>query len=111
MRRQLLVIAALSGWTAAGLAQAPASKPTKSEFRVGGFMVNGDRSYQYLSNPVTTATGSTKGVEVLAPQDPRQPRDGETQVVGDGTHVGHHLRDGRLVGHAPSVRDLFSLAN
>jgi hypothetical protein len=48
-------------------APAPAAKvkgPTKAEFRVGGFMVSGERNYEFLGS-TGTATGQIKGVEVL----------------------------------------------
>lgn len=38
--------------------------PTRAEFRVGGFMVSGERNYDFVSG-VKTATGSIRGVEVL----------------------------------------------
>ena len=39
--------------------------PTKAEFRVGGFMLSGERNYDFITGGVQTATGSIKGVEVL----------------------------------------------
>ena len=52
--------------TAAPAAPAPAAKsggPNLAEFRVGGFMVSGERSYDF--GGVKTATGQIKGVEVM----------------------------------------------
>jgi hypothetical protein len=39
-------------------------KPGKGEFRVGGFMVSGERNYEYY-NSVTSTKGSIRGVEVV----------------------------------------------
>jgi hypothetical protein len=41
------------------------SEPTKAEFRVGGFMMAGERNYSFLSGGIKTATGSVRGLEVL----------------------------------------------
>lgn len=38
---------------------------SKGELRIGGFMINGDRSFDF-ANSVSTETGSIKGIEVLA---------------------------------------------
>ncbi|MEX2178399.1 MAG: hypothetical protein WD801_06795 [Gemmatimonadaceae bacterium] len=72
--RALLVVTvlALGAATVAG-AQVPAgpevpsaAKPQRSggELRVSGFMINGDRSYEFF-NDVNTQTGSVRGVDVL----------------------------------------------
>jgi hypothetical protein len=53
--------------TPAAAAPAQAAKavePSKSEFRVGGFIGSGERSYDRANN-VNTATGQIRGVEVL----------------------------------------------
>ena len=47
---------------------APAPAAPKSgggEFRVGGFMISGDRSYEFAGNPVNNNTGSMKGLDVV----------------------------------------------
>lgn len=72
--RSTLIVLALGAATAVG-AQVPGpvapanAKPSggSAEFRVSGFMINGDRSYDFLSsNNVSTETGSIKGIEVVA---------------------------------------------
>jgi hypothetical protein len=72
MRRLFLCTALLATVTPLA-AQAPAATPApvaksggpnKAEFRVGGFMMKGERSYDFASN-VKTATGEIRGVEVL----------------------------------------------
>jgi hypothetical protein len=77
--RALVLLAALGAASVAG-AQTPATpvpttqpatvapKAPKSgggEFRVGGFMVSGDRSYEFGGNPVNNNTGSMKGIDVV----------------------------------------------
>jgi len=78
MRRALWSAVALATATALGAqtppatTQAPVAAPppagakggTKAEFRIGGFMVSGERSYDF-ANRVQTATGSIRGIEVL----------------------------------------------
>jgi hypothetical protein len=79
MKRRILVCSAMLAVATALSAQAtsaPATSvpaavpavakggPKRAEFRIGGFMLNGERSYDY-SNTVRTATGQIKGVEVL----------------------------------------------
>lgn len=70
--RPYLIALVLGATTAIG-AQAPAApiapasaKPKMSsvELRVGGIMISGERSYEFLSN-VESATGSIKGVDFL----------------------------------------------
>jgi hypothetical protein len=67
------LLGALLVFGAALSAQAPAPAvaapkipkgPTKAEFRIGGFMVSGERNYDYY-NTVSSAKGSIRGVEVL----------------------------------------------
>ena len=78
--RSLVFLAALGAVSVAGAqtpapttpaaATQPAAAPTvkKSgggEFRVGGFMIQGDRSYEFANNPVNTETGSMQGLDVV----------------------------------------------
>jgi len=61
----LMALAATAGAQDGSAAAPPAPKgPTRAEFRVGGFMVSGDRSFD-VSNNVTTTTGLITGVDVL----------------------------------------------
>src|SRR5690349_18317023 len=50
--------------TTAPAAPKPIKGPTKAEFRIGGFMVSGERNYD-VSSSVTSTAGSIRGVEVL----------------------------------------------
>lgn len=51
--------------TAPAAAPKPPKGPSRAEFRIGGFMVSGERNYNFASSAITTATGSVRGVEVL----------------------------------------------
>ena len=77
--RALVLFAALGAAGAAG-AQVPAAptptptsqsaapkapKSSGGEFRVGGFMISGDRSLEFGNNPVSNNTGSMKGLDVV----------------------------------------------
>jgi len=79
MRRLVLCTAFLAAATQVAAQASPAPAPTapstpagaakaggasKAEFRVGGFMVSGERSYDF-ANKVNTATGQIRGLEVL----------------------------------------------
>ena len=68
-----LLIAFVVGAAATAGAQFPAgpvasastnAASSRGEFRVSGFMITGDRSFDF-ANTVSTATGSIKGVDVL----------------------------------------------
>jgi len=52
---------------AAAPATAPSAPagPNRAEFRVGGFMLSGERSYDYIGPKPAPATGSTRGIDVL----------------------------------------------
>jgi len=72
MRARVLcgaVLALATNLSAQAPVTAPAAKapkePTKAEFRIGGFMISGERNYDFL-NTVTSTAGSIKGVEILA---------------------------------------------
>src|SRR5690242_13796699 len=66
-----LALASNLGAQAPTAAPAPAaapeasSGPTRAEFRIGGFMMSGERNYSFVSNNINTATGSVRGIEVL----------------------------------------------
>jgi hypothetical protein len=75
--RAFIALAALGVASLAG-AQTPAAPPTTQpaaaptapkpgggEFRVGGFMINGDRSYEYAGNPVNNEVGSMQGIDAV----------------------------------------------
>lgn len=56
--------------TPAASTPAPAAAPTapksgSGEFRVGGFMISGDRSFEYAGNPVNNTAGSMQGLDVV----------------------------------------------
>jgi len=68
-----LFIALVLGAASLASAQAPAAPTAPAgaaprsgggEFRVGGFLVNGDRAYQFFNN-FSSETGSIQGVDVL----------------------------------------------
>jgi hypothetical protein len=61
---QIAAQAATAPATPAPAAKAKSGGASKAEFRVGGFMVNGERSYDFAKS-VKTATGQIRGLEVL----------------------------------------------
>jgi hypothetical protein len=76
MMRRMLVLSGLLAVSAAAFAQDPVQSapaaapkvgragPNRNEFRVGGFMHNAERSYEFTNSKGTEA-GSIKGIEVL----------------------------------------------
>jgi hypothetical protein len=42
-----------------------AAKSGGGELRVGGFMISGDRSYEFAGNPVNNNTGTMQGIDVV----------------------------------------------
>lgn len=73
LRGAAALLAASVAATAAAQAPTPANPaavpaapkgPRRAEFRVGGFMLSGERSYDFADS-VRKATGSTKGVEIV----------------------------------------------
>lgn len=70
MRRFLIALAVGAAATAGAQIPAPVAPgapkaaSSRGELRVSGFMINGDRSFDFANN-VTTETGSIKGVDVL----------------------------------------------
>lgn len=71
MRRLLLLLAVAAPGAAAQVPAAPtapaagtARQGSSVEFRVGGIMISGDRSYDFLGN-VESTTGSIRGIDFL----------------------------------------------
>jgi hypothetical protein len=61
---QIAAQAATAPATPAPAAKAKSGGASKAEFRVGGFMMSGERSYDFADS-VKTATGQIRGLEVL----------------------------------------------